>query len=240
MKDIRSGAYFINRRPSRRSARKNRRAAGVLIAVLLLLSAGICLLIVFMPKLTGTVASSSPEFGGKTFYFMATAESTDRAQATVLAGDTAARGGAGYIYNDGKYHVVAAVYEREADVKTLVSINADSHYFALTVPAVKCGDGDKALLEYITGDWFTTLYTAATELDRGNVSDAAAEFTVVSALDRLAELARGASGQTANAANAVAQLRIPDNRSVLSYVRYLQASALVCVRAALTGSIPRA
>lgn len=235
MKDYQSGAYFINRNGARRGSRRRRprRAAGVLIAVLLLLTAGICFLVFFLPRLTATV-TSSPKFEGKTFYMLATAQTDDRDQAILLASDASTRGGAGYVYNDGSYRIVAAVYEREADAKTLVSVNADSHYFALSVPAADVSENDIALLEYITGEWFTVVYTAATELDRGNTTDAAAEYAVANACAQLRRKAANASDFLADGVRQAAQFSVPQNSAVLAYIRYVQVSVIIAAHNALT------
>lgn len=235
MNDYRSGAYFINRHGTRRGSksRKPKRAAGVLIAVLLLLTAGICFLVFFLPRLTATV-SSTPKFGGKTFYMLATAQTDDRAQALLFASDARARGGAGFVYNDGSYRVVAAAYEREADAKTLVSVNADSHYFALSVPAADASENDVAFLEYLTGEWFTVVYTAATELDRGNTTDAAAEYAAASACAQLRRKAMNASDFLADGVCQAAEFSVPQNNTVLAYIRYVQVSVIVAAHNALT------
>ena len=89
MKEYDSGAYLVSRRyrnPEKYKSRRPRKAAGVLIAVLLLLTAGICLLVVFLPSLS-TPSGGAPSFKGKTYYMLATAEVTDRAQAVVAARD---------------------------------------------------------------------------------------------------------------------------------------------------------
>lgn len=240
MKDDISGAYLISRhnRPRREKQYKNRgprRAAGFLIAVLLLLTAGICLLVVFLPNLTKSTGSSSAvNFGGKTYYFLATAESTDRTYALTAAQAAAERGGAGYIFNNGNYHIVAAVYEREADVKTLVSVNDNSHYLSLSIPAGVFQKGDKRVLDYLIGEWFQTVYTAATELDRGNITDSAAEHAVNGACKKLAELASGAETDALkNAVKSSCSFQIQGLRTVLSYVRYINASVIISVCEAL-------
>ena len=237
MKEYESGAYLVsrryrNRKPERYKSRRPRKAAGVLIAVLLLLTAGICVRVVFLPKLS-VPTSGAPSFKGKTYYLLATAKATDRAQASVAAQYAAERGGAGYIYNDGNYHIIAAVYEREADAKTLASMNADSHYFALTIPPSACGAGDKRALEYLTGEWFQTVSAAATELDRGNITESAAEHALSVACRRLYDCADGAeSARFKRAVTAVCEYVMPQSVTVLSYIRYVQTYAVVAAHVA--------
>ncbi|MCM1367747.1 MAG: hypothetical protein NC184_02930 [Roseburia sp.] len=237
MKEYDSGAYLVSRGSYKRASdykkpRRGKAAAGVLIAILLMLTAGICALVYFLSR-TQT-ASGTPVFAGKTFYFLAIAQETDRTEALKTSQYAVERGGAGYIYNDGSYHTVAAVYDREADVKTLVSVNSGSHYFALSLAQSAHADGDRAALEYLAGEWFDTVMTAATELDRGNISDSAAEHAVRAALIRLEKAACLADSEYLKTAlEAVCEYSIPQGRSVLSYIRYIHVRAVAEVIAVL-------
>ncbi len=236
MKDNQSGAYFVSRRTLRDTPRRKRRgshrAAGVLIAVLLLLTAGICLLVVFLPERSESTGVSAG-FGGKTYYFLATAETDEKVQALTSAQYAAERGGAGYIYNNGKYRIVASAYEREADVKTLVEVNADSHYFSLTFANSSYAKGDKRVLECLTGEWFSTVFTAASELDRGNITEAAAEHAVKKASGKLRKLAYSAESDRLKTAVVSVSLECPASRSVLSFIRYVNVGMLISVYDAL-------
>lgn len=237
MKEYDSGAYLVSRNsykraPNNRRPRRGKSAAGVLIVVLLMLTAGICALVYFLSRTQAV--SGAPVFVGKTFYFLAIAQETDRTEALKTSQYAIERGGAGYIYNDGNYHTVAAVYDREADVKTLVSVNSGSHYFELSLPQSTYEDGDRAVLEYLTGDWFTVVMTAATELDRGNITDSAAEHAVRTALLQLKKAALGAESEyIRSAVEEVCEYSVPQGRSVLSYIRYIHVRAVAEVAAAL-------
>ena len=203
---------------------------GELIAALLVLTAGICALVIILPRLESPSGTAgAPAFSGKTFYMLATCETDNYAEAVVSSQDAAARGGAGYIYNDGKYHVVAAVYSREADAKTLASVNPDSHYFEVRIPPATLSEAEIAALDYLAGDWFETLYTAATELDRGNATDAAADYAVMRACARLSELADGCGERLKRALYSAAEYEPIRSRSTLSYIRYITVRAIDCV-----------
>lgn len=231
MAEYSSGAYIVER-GGRRSGGPGRpnRAAGVIIIVLLLLTAGICLLIVFLPRYITHGVSGTPSFAGKTFYLLELGKETERFTARERAQYAIERGGAGYIYNDGNYRIITSVYDREADAKTLASVNADCDYFALSFPQVAAESGDKAVLDYVCGEMFTLCATAITELDRGNITEASAEHAVRSALDEACRLSYSAgSERIKNAVLAAARFDIPQGRSVLSYLRYLQVRAVVSV-----------
>ena len=179
MSEYDSGAYFV-RRGGRRNRNRNgsgrsRRAAGVLITVLLILTAAICALVALLPRLS-TVGAPAPDFDGKTFYMLAIGRATDREQAQTMAQYAVERGGAGYIYNDGEYKIVAAVYDKESDAKTLTSVNENSYYFELTVPKCNIADADARALRYLTGEWYDAVQTAASELQRGRSEEHTSEL----------------------------------------------------------------
>ena len=230
------GAYIIQRGGRKTSRRRGGagRTAGALIAVLLLLTAAICLLVVFLPRIRGGSAqSASAAVGGKTYYFLCTAETDERLQGMMSSQNAMERGGAGYLYNDGKYKVVAAVYARESDVKTLVTVNADSFYFSLAVPSGNYSDGDKAVISYLTGEWFDTLSIAATELERGNTTEAAAEYAAFRACEALKSLAFKASDPIKAAITSLSYSP-PAAQSVLSYIRYIHVQYVIAAIGALS------
>ena len=187
----------------------------------------------FLPRLTSTV-TSSPKYDGKTFYMLATAATDDRDEALLLATDAKSRGGAGFIYNDGSYRIIAAAYERESDAKTLVSVNANSYYFPLSVPTADLSDNDISLLDYLTGEWFATAHTAANERDRGNITDAAAEYAVAKACAELSRRASDGSSLLAQEIARAAEFSVPQNYTVLGYIRYIQISVIVAAHNALS------
>lgn len=234
-----SDAYIIERGGRRSSGGRRRgggagRAAGVLIAVLLILTAVICLLVVFLPRIgNNNTAVNSSAVGGNTYFFLCTAETEDRMQSISQAQDAMARGGAGYVFNNGKYRVVAAVYNREADVKTLVTVNADSFYFSLSLPARNYTSGDKAVVEYLTGDWFDTVSASATELDRGNITESAAEYAVQSVCSRLRDLALKSDSEKLKNAISACAYSPPASQTVLSYIRYINVLYIINACAAL-------
>ena len=231
-------AYIINRggrkAVRRRSGGGAGRPVGVIIAVLLLMTAAICLLVVFLPRFkAGAAQSASASVGGKTYYFLCTAETEERLQGMLSAQNAMERGGAGYLYNDGKYKVVAAVYAKESDVKTLVTVNADSFYFSRVIPGGNYSEGDRAVINYLTGEWFDTLLLSATELDRGNITESAAEFAAFGACEKLKSLAFKA-GEKLKSAILACRYSPPQTQSVLSYIRYIHVQYVVTVLGALT------
>lgn len=239
MSEYDSGAYFVRRggrrdRNRKRGGGRSRRAAGALITVLLLLTAAICALVAFLPRLS-TVGAPAPNFKGKTFYMLATGRSTDREQSHVMAQYAVERGGAGYIYNDGEYKIIAAVYDKESDAKTLASVNENSYYFALTVPKCNVAETDARALEYLTGEWYDTVRSAASELQRGNIAESQAEHAVASACLRL----KAFSGETSSvlltaALDVASEYDCPDSYSILSYLHYVHVRAITLAAISLS------
>lgn len=231
-------AYIIQRGGRRSSSRRRggpRKSAGILISVLLLLTAAICLLVVFLPRMGSGNKSvnASTTVDGKTYYFLCTAETEDKTQCLLSAQNAMGRGGAGYVYNDGKYRIIAAVYNKESDVKTLVTVNADSFYFSLTLRGGDYASGDKAVIEYLTGEWFSVVSAASTELDRGNITESAAEYAVSSACDKLRGLAENAKSDRLKSAVLSCTYDPPQSQTVLSYIRYVNVQYMVSVISAL-------
>lgn len=245
MREYESGAYIVSRRGGRRSGRnnkspkRNRGAAGALVGALIFLTVAICLLVLFLPKLQGVgkTVSGKPSFGGKTYYALAMGKSTDYQTAAAFAQDTANRGGAGYLYNNGSYSAVAAVYERESDAKALSELNENSHYFSITIPKAECGAGDKKLLDYLCGDFFATVDRAATELDRGNADEASADYAAARAFAELMRYGQNAETSVLKAAierTCDYDIASIGGRSVLSYIRFTTVRVIVAVSESLT------
>ena len=204
-----------------------------MITTLILLSAAICLLVIFLPKLT-SVAVGSQTFGGQTFYFLATEKFDDRTKALLGAQSAVDRGGAGYIYNDGSYHIVAAVYDKESDAKALTAVNENSYYFSLTVHKTDMTESETKLIAFITGEWFTAVSAAASELSRGNITESQAECAVLSVCLKAISLAENVSPMLSNAVTAACDYSCPLSISVLAYIRYVQVDTVVSVVRALS------
>lgn len=244
MREYESGAYIVSRRSGGRSGRNKRPrrsggGAALLFAVLIFLTVAICLLIVFLPKIKfgEKTVSGTPTFSGKTFYALAVGESDDYKTAAVFATDTANRGGAGYLYNSGSYSAIAAVYERESDAKALAELNENAHYFSVSLPKTSCGEGDKAVLDYLAGDFFGAVDTAAVELDRGNATEAAADYAVKNAFKKLLILGQNAESESLKIAieqTCDYNLQNAGNRTVLSYIRFMTVRVILTVKESMT------
>lgn len=238
MRYSQNDAYIIERGGRSRQSRRRRggagRAAGILISVLLILTAAICLLVVFLPRLnSNSSAANASVTAGKTYYFLCTAETEERLSAITSSQYAIERGGAGYVYNDGKYKIIAAVYAKESDVKTLVSVNANSFYFSLNLPGGEYASGDRTVIDYLVGEWFDTLSTAATELDRANITEAAAEYAVKAACDKLRDLALKANSEKLKNAIGSCAYSPSQSQTVLSYIRYVHVQYVVSAISAL-------
>lgn len=230
MSDYNSGAYFVRR--GRGRGGHGKRAAGVLIAVLLLLTAAICLLVVFLPKITGDESVSvGGGFTRKKFYILTTYVGSVRDDALLAAHDASARGGAGYVYNDGEYKVVASVYDNESDARALASVNDGAQYFELSVSLpVDVDDGTVRAVEYLTGEWFVAVRRAADDLQRGSITEAQAEHAVRSVCRVLVQKTGDAQNSAiSRALEYASEYDCPQNMAPLAYIRLVQVRAIISV-----------
>ena len=225
-----NGVQIVSRsRKSRTSPRRG--GAGILIFVLLLLTAGICALVVLLPRFNGKTVQTG--FAGRSFYMLCTGEADELETALLLGKDTSDRGGAGYVFNDGKYKIVASAYAREADAKLLTGVNSDSTYFEISFP--KSGAvGDGAALAFFADEWFEKVSSAASDLERGTVTEAAAEFAVTSVSLKLVSLADKCESGALMRALRSATDAVSGSRTVLSRIRYVQVRTLSVVYFAMS------
>lgn len=227
-----SGAYIISRSKKYKPPR-GKRFAGVLIVVLLLLTSAICLLIIFLPKIT--TAGGEAAFSGRTFYFLATDEAKSRDTAIERANISAARGGAGYIYNDGTYRVVAMAYGTESEAKQIAAHNPGAFVFSVSIPAVAAETEDARAIEYVCGEWFSALSGAAKDLDRGVMTDAQAELAAERACASLSDAADKVQGsRLKRALSAAGEFSVPDGMSLLSYIRHVTVRGIALVSKSLS------
>ena len=195
----------------------------MLIVLLLLLTAGIVFLAVILPRLpTKEKQVGASAFSGRTFYLLSVGRSDEYLIAATYAQDAVSRGGGGYIYNDGRYHAIAAAYARESEAKALADINDGAYYLTIDIPQTD-NETDAAVVKYVCGDFFTELSDAAVALDRGTITEAAADYIVFEAVMRLNNLTDG------NMSLDVDYERGGGGRNQLSYIRYIIVKALVGV-----------
>lgn len=203
---------------------------GIAIVVLTLLTAGICALVLFFPTASDDSPVSTPAASVETFdfYLLCTFESDDRQAAYDNALVTAARGGAGYVYNDGKYRVVAAVYRKKEDAEALSEVNDGSFCVKLEIRFSAKNKAQKNAVAYLAGEWFDDISRASTGLERGSITDAQAERSAIAACNKLLryadEIKSGAVYRTLVEAG---EYSVPTSRELKSYLRYVAARAVV-------------
>lgn len=72
------------------------------------------------------------------WYYVSFYTRTTETDAAISAHSVKETGGAGYLINDGSFHVVASVYKSESDAKAVVSKQTlDASVYKLTVPGLK-------------------------------------------------------------------------------------------------------
>ena len=233
MAEYGSGAYFIKRKNG-----GGGKGAAILVIVLLALTAGIILLAVFLPKRTddGNTAGAPVSNGEKKFFYLVTGESGELTTALLMVQECSARGGAGYLFNDGTYRSVAAVYDRESDAKDLAAVNDGASYFSLAFSLSSLKEKDKSALSYAVGEFFITLTDAAKELDRGTITDSAADCAAALACRKLKTLSLSVQNAALSRAFDIASEydAVGDSRSLLSYIRFVHVRAMVEIYYALS------
>ncbi len=228
-----SGAYIITRQRKGggrgRPPKRRGHGAAALIVLLMLLTAGIVFLAVILPRLpSGSEKASSPKaFGGRTFYLLAVGDAEDYTQAAIMANNAESRGGGGFIYNDGKYRIIAAAYAHEAEAKALAEVNDGAYCIVLNIPETS-NENDARVVNYICGEFYTRLNDTANALDRGTVTDAAADYIVYCATLRLNELMDGVTPALSFALEDCLDYAAGGGgRTQLSYIRRATVKALV-------------
>ncbi len=225
MAEYSTGAYFI----ARKKAKGGRRTVGIIITVLLILTAAICVLAFVLPR-DDVGASAQAAFGGKTFYLLATSRTDVRADALSAAQNTSARGGAGYVYNNGKYNVIAAAYKSKSDAQALVDVNDGSFLVELSVPSSNISGGDLKAARYIVGEWFDAMYAAASDLERALITEAQADRAAQVACAKLFSLAGGVKNPAlCRAIEKSADYSVPSAVALKSYIRYIAIRAVVAL-----------
>lgn len=118
--------HILEKRRARTSKKSKcapqRKRSGVKFAAILsALSVLVLFCVVFGSSRTTTVTRVK----NKEWYFVGIFTSSDSGQASIKALDIRTRGGAGFIYNDGNYSVIASVYPTEREAKTVAEKQPD-------------------------------------------------------------------------------------------------------------------
>lgn len=109
------------------------------------------------------------------FYAYKISESTDFAVAYTAAEALSVKGGGGYIYNDGVFNVLVAVYPTEQEALSVVSQNTGGEVLSLNIPQVNISDSSaRECIKYLIGDYFDGVYKTAIALESGSATQSAA------------------------------------------------------------------
>lgn len=229
--------YFVSRRRkktngSRRRRHGNRGCGVLLVGVLILLCVAICFIIFVLPNLVKSEQTSTDGVYTKKFYFLVTATSSEYGVAYENAQVTAARGGAGCVYNDGKlYYVVAAVYLLKTEADAVVSVNDGVTVLEIELSIGGLSDNDRTALDYFCNDFFTTFSNSSAGLDRGTKTDAEADYECRLACIGMQKLLNVVdSSRVVEALEEVAEFNVTAARSVSSYIKYFLVKIVCAVK----------
>ena len=117
----------------------------------------------------------------KEWYFVSVLTAADSGQANVKALDIRSRGGAGYIYNDGDFSVIASVYPTEREAKAVAAKQPDPATIikiAFSETEFPPGEYDAAVKAALAlpADVVAILTGAAYDFEKGNLSESEVSF----------------------------------------------------------------
>lgn len=130
----------------------------------------------------------------KEWYFVSVLTAADSGQANVKALDIRSRGGAGYIYNDGDFSVIASVYPTEREAKAVAVKQPDPATIikiAFSETEFPPGEYDAAVKAALAlpADVVAMLTGAAYDFEKGNLSESEVSFRLDSVGKEAAKLA---------------------------------------------------
>lgn len=118
----------------------------------------------------------------ETWYFVIVSVPSDGEEAQIKATAVRARGGAGYIINDGKYNIAAAVYDKRVDAESVCARMDGAFVCERTATGKKLALSDAALAEKQTRTLVTTAIIELSELlysfETAELSEAALTYAV--------------------------------------------------------------
>lgn len=171
--------------------RATRGRGGLLAAWLLLVFGGVAVAIVVFFSFHKNVFTVK----GRTLYAVRLLSTQVEAEADERAASVKAAGGGGYVYNDGVYSVLAAVYANEADAQTVAERNA-GEVVALSITKIKCkvyediatsqSVSDNA--RYAFTELFDELYKISIDLDAHVLSESAAAYKIAACKNKLLDV----------------------------------------------------
>ena len=142
--------HIIQKRPqNRRGYRSNygkNRGRGLRVFLVLAVFAiiPVAATYAFLSK-TEVVAGKTYRVKAETRYFLVTGTYDSIADANLAAAIVKERGGAGYIFNDGKFRIVAAVYKDKKTAETVaVKQKSETEIYPITIKETTLGS-DKAI-----------------------------------------------------------------------------------------------
>lgn len=177
-----------------------RRSGRILGAVVLLAVAAVIGVFVWRH-----FAGSGITVKGRTFYAVYTSETSVESEAQSAAAVMKAAGGSGYIYNDGTYKIVAAVYPDASSADTvaerLTGEGMQAARLELEVPRMRLDFPDETVrarlgeaVYYTYGELYDLLYDMSVELDEQRLSESAAVRLIAQYREKAAEYAEYIAG----------------------------------------------
>jgi len=193
--------HIIQKRPqNRRGYRSNygkNRGRGLRVFLVLAVFAiiPVAATYAFLSK-TEVVAGKTYRVKAETRYFLVTGTYDSIADANLAAAIVKERGGAGYIFNDGKFRIVAAVYKDKKTAETVaVKQKSETEIYPITIKETTLGS-DKAIAKSLAAalnvydEIFRDLTAVTEEYEKGNSTEGALALAATNAAEGMKNSAR--------------------------------------------------
>lgn len=193
--------HIIQKRPqNRRGYRSNygkNRGRGLRVFLVLAVFAiiPVAATYAFLSK-TEFVAGKTYRVKAETRYFLVTGTYDSIADANLAAAIVKERGGAGYIFNDGKFRIAAAVYKDKKTAETVaVKQKSETEIYPITIKETTLGS-DKAIAKSLAAalnvydEIFRDLTAVTEEYEKGNSTEGALALAATNAAEGMKNSAR--------------------------------------------------
>lgn len=173
----------------------HRRVLPVFLALLLCSVVPIVVTYTFLSKTT-EAAGRTYRVKAETRYFLVTGSYDVTGDARLAAAVVKEKGGAGYLINDGKFRVIAAVYRDKKSAESVAAKQkSDNEVYPVTIKETSLGENAEiakrlSVALNVYDSVFIDVNSVTEEYERGNSTDGALTLAVTNAAGRFSDAAR--------------------------------------------------
>lgn len=178
--------------------RRNKGYCRVLPVFLILLSCTVLPIVATYALLSQTTQATGKTYCVKseTRYFLVTGSYDVTGDARLAAAVVKEKGGAGYVINDGKFRVVAAVYRDKKSAEAVAAKQKDDdEIYSVTIKETSLGENAEiakrlSVALNVYDSVFVDVTSVTEEYEQGNSTDGALTLAVTNAAERMTSAAR--------------------------------------------------